>query len=253
MTQPTVVLVPGAWLTHAFYAPFLSLLERQGFPVHYAEYPSLDAADPSSASCQVDSDAILAHTVRPLIQDQGRDVLVLMHSYGAMCGSAAVASFSKTDRARRGQNGGVLALICLGAFLVPEGLSCAGFMGGSLPPWILLEEASQLNTVEDMTVLSADVQNLENIRTQLKPHATLAFNSPQPTPAFAEEAFRDRLAVILLDGDRAVPLFAQEGMVRGTGKTWIVKRMEGSSHLAPFAERMDECVCLIEEIRKLLD
>jgi hypothetical protein len=83
--------------------------------------------------------------------------------------------------------------------------------------------------------------------TELKPHATLPFTSPQPQPAWADEAFQGRLAFIVTTDDRAVPKEAQFGMMAATQKPWIVKEIP-SSHCGPFLNQIDETLRLTREI-----
>jgi hypothetical protein len=137
----TILFVPGAWITKAFYEPFLQALKTAGYDVRYAGYPSLDPkeSDPSTRDCHADTEAITA-VLRPLVEDEGKDVLLFMHSYAGMPGAAAATGLSKSQREQEGKAGGVIGLLFLGAFVVPEGLSCAGLQGGNLPPWILLDQ-----------------------------------------------------------------------------------------------------------------
>jgi hypothetical protein len=139
----TIVFVPGAWITPAFYQPFLETLTKAGYPVRSAGYPSLDPVDPTSADCKADSDTI-ASVIRPIVEDEGRDVLLVMHSYAGMPGPAAAKGLSKTERMQQGKSGGIVGMVFIAAFLVPEGLSCAGLQGGRLPPWILLDKVQPL-------------------------------------------------------------------------------------------------------------
>lgn len=74
------------------------------------------------------------------MEDEGKDVVLFMHSYGGMPGAAAATGLAKSQRAQEGKAGGVIGLLFLGAFLVPEGLSYAGLQGGNLPPWILVDQ-----------------------------------------------------------------------------------------------------------------
>lgn len=143
MSKPTIIFVPGAWIPKISYGSFLHALEKEGFPVHYASYPSFDPVDSLNASCQRDAEVIRDDVIKPLVEDRGQDVVVLMHSYASMPGSAAASGLSKAERVRNGQAGGVLGLICIGAFLVPQGLSCAGLQGGNLPDWILLDQVGK--------------------------------------------------------------------------------------------------------------
>lgn len=87
-----------------------------------------------------------------------------------------------------------------------------------------------------MSVLSADVEPsiAQAHAAEIVPHATLAFKSPSPTPAWTDAAaFQGRLAYLICTEDRAVPKFGQEAMMQGTGQDWIVKELQGS-HNAPF-------------------
>lgn len=125
-------------MTKALYEPFLKALVTAGFPVHYADYPSLDPFNPATADCKADADFI-EKNLRPLIE-QDQDVLLVMHSYAGMPTAAAAVGLSKSQRQKEGKSGGIIGLVFIGAFIVAEGLSCAGLQGGNLPPWILLDK-----------------------------------------------------------------------------------------------------------------
>jgi hypothetical protein len=134
----TILFVPGAWIARAFYEPFLQALMVAGYNVRYAAYPSLNPSDPSTTDCHTDTEAI-AVVLRSLVEEDGQDVMLFLHSYAGMPGAAAATGLSKSQRAQEGKVGGVIGLLFLGAFIVPEGSSCAGLQGGNLPPWILLD------------------------------------------------------------------------------------------------------------------
>lgn len=135
----TIVLIPGAWIKPSFYEPFLNALDTAGYPARHAGYPSLNPSDPLIASCQRDSDA-LNKMIRPMVDDEGLDILLMMHSYAGMPGASAAAGLAKTERLRQGKAGGVVGMIFMAAFVVPELQTCAGLMGGSLPSWIRLDD-----------------------------------------------------------------------------------------------------------------
>ncbi|GKZ38829.1 hypothetical protein AbraIFM66950_011352 [Aspergillus brasiliensis] len=252
MATPTLVFIPGAWITRELYQPFLNACSAAGYPIHYADYPSIDPADPTVADCKTDTDVIRS-TLHQLIEGEGKDVFLMMHSYAGMPGAAAALGMAKSQRVKQGKRGGVIGMVFIAAFLVPEGVSCAGLQGGSLPPWILLDKPTpNLNVPADATAnFAADVDPalLTDLDERIKPHATLAFTSPQPAPAWAEEAFHGRLAFIVTTGDPAVPKEAQYGMMAATQQEWIVKEMV-CSHCAPFITRIEETVRLVEECVK---
>ena len=126
----------------AAYSHFLKELSTAGYATSADAYPSIDPLDPWTADCAADAAHILNNSIIPLIEQDGRDIVLLMHSYASMPGIAAAKGYSKSQRALEGKKGGVVGLICMSAFLVPEGVSCAGTQGGKLPSWILLDNVS---------------------------------------------------------------------------------------------------------------
>lgn len=244
-----ILFVPGAWIAPAFYRPFLQALTVAGYDIHFAGYPSFNPEDSTITTCQADTDAITV-ALKSLVEDEGKDVIVFMYSYGGMPGAAAATGLAKSQRAQEGKAGGVIGLLFLAAFLVPEGLSCWGLREGTLPPWILVDQPSANLSVADEPInyFAADVDPaLAQALSEIKLHSTVAFTSPQPHPAWADEAFQGRLAFIVTTEDRAVLKEAQFGMMAATQKEWIVRELP-YSHCAPFLNRIDETVGLTREI-----
>lgn len=136
---PIIVLVPGAWLSHSFYEPFLRTINLAGYSTHYARYPSLDPSSHFKVTCETDTEA-LASSIRPLVEHEGKDIVLVMHSYAGMPGAAAATGLAKSQRVKEGKSGGIVGLVFIAAFVVPEGMSCSGLQGGNLPSWILLDK-----------------------------------------------------------------------------------------------------------------
>lgn len=134
--KPTVLLVPGAWLRPSTYDALLNLLQDTGYPTLYASYPSLNPADPFTAHCAADSLSVREKVLLSLVEAQGMDVVLVMHSYGGIPGSVAAHGLDKVQRMKEGRQGGVLGLIFVSGFVVGEGASVADGQGGSLPPWV---------------------------------------------------------------------------------------------------------------------
>ncbi|KAJ6114159.1 hypothetical protein N7512_007604 [Penicillium capsulatum] len=228
-----------------FYQPFLQALAAAGHDVRYAGYPSLDPADPTTTDCQADTDAI-TNTLRPIVEE-GKDVLLLQHSYAGMPGAAAAVGLGKVQRHQEGKAGGVIGLVFIGAFVVPEGLRMVRFLRLD---HILWQPSAKLNIPDDPTRnFAGDVDSSWSpfLEKNLRPHATLSFTSPQPYPAWVDGAFRGRLAFIATTEDKAVPKEAQYGMMAATQQQWVVKEI-AVSHCAPFLDRIQRTVELTQEI-----
>ncbi|EME88368.1 uncharacterized protein MYCFIDRAFT_192553 [Pseudocercospora fijiensis CIRAD86] len=117
--KPGVILVHGAWHTPAHYSNVKRILEGQAYQV---EAPQ----SPSSSTVAVESP--LAKDVETIIKSidkiasTGKDVVVVMHSYGGICGSEAVAEFMEHHKAHAdSQYGTIIHLLYISAFILPKG------------------------------------------------------------------------------------------------------------------------------------
>ena len=139
-TKPTILLVPGAWFNPLTYSTFLSLLQNSSYPVTSCTYPSLNPSDPATANAAADTEHVLKKSLLPLIEEEGKDVVIIAHSYGGVPGSAAARGLSKAERSREGRKGGVVGLIHISSFVLPGGASVADGQGGILPGWVKQNE-----------------------------------------------------------------------------------------------------------------
>jgi len=70
----------------------------------------------------------------PLL-DQGKDVIVFAHSFGATSLGGAEQPVAKAQRAAQGEHGGVLGLVYISFAFVSEGDSQLAYLGGQWPPF----------------------------------------------------------------------------------------------------------------------
>ena len=119
--KPTIVLISGAYHLPAYYTPLRTQLEAQGYPTLTPKLPSVGFTDDASNhSAQNDAVYIRNEVLLPLL-NEGKSVVVAMHSYGGLPGSAAAYGLSGYERAREGDKGAVIALVYIAAFVVPPG------------------------------------------------------------------------------------------------------------------------------------
>jgi len=101
-TKPTILLIPGAWHTPAHYSALLKELEKSSYPTTSHKLPSVDCTDASKHTAQTDADFIRTQLLLPLLDD-GKRVVVAMHSYGGLPGSAAAYGLSEEERREEGK------------------------------------------------------------------------------------------------------------------------------------------------------
>ena len=136
MSQPTFVFSLGAWSTPAVFDGVRARLDVLGFPSECSKHPSA-GAEPPSKSLEDDVDNL--RRVLVTVADQGKDIIVVAHSYGGVVASSAVEGLAKSARAERGNQGGVIKIVYVAAFALDKGQSLLGLLGGNYLPWMKVE------------------------------------------------------------------------------------------------------------------
>lgn len=133
-SKPTILLVQGSFQIPEAYDKLVSTLRSRGFVVAHPRLPSLldnDSPDFAERSLADDSRAIEAEAKR-FIVDEGKTVMVVMHSYGGLVGSDAIPEdLSLQSRRQKGLAGGVSRLFYFAGFILEQGKSVLGTFGES--------------------------------------------------------------------------------------------------------------------------
>lgn len=114
---PTVVLVPGAWTAPAAFHKLVAILDAKGFAVYVPALPTNNGHRPPDSSFDDDVQAVRQAVQRP-VEDEGKEVIVFMHSYGGVVGTTALRGLTRQDRETQGLPGGVVHLLYAAAFLL---------------------------------------------------------------------------------------------------------------------------------------
>ena len=71
--------------------------------------------------------------ILPLLDREKKNVILVMHSYGACPGSAAAKGLGVKERRAEGKETAVIGQICFASILPKEGENVVDHMGGKLP------------------------------------------------------------------------------------------------------------------------
>ena len=138
-TRPTIALVPGSFSTTAAYDKVIEQLSKHGYPILRIELKSVGGTIPATS---LDDAAHIGSVLTPLVEE-GKEVVVVMHSYGGIPGTDGTKGLAKVDQTAAGKKGGVIALVYVAALLVKQGASLATTRGetGPLPDWVTFDGA----------------------------------------------------------------------------------------------------------------
>ncbi|KAH8661710.1 Alpha/beta hydrolase fold-1 [Ilyonectria robusta] len=129
--KPTLVLVPGAWHGPDTWGKVVSAMEAEHYKCVPVALPTTlgDVSANFSDDVRAVRDAIVAETT------QGRNVVVVVHSYGGAVGSSAIKGLTPQQPSSQNENSGHV----VGFFMVATGFMVSGVtfldgLGGNPPP-----------------------------------------------------------------------------------------------------------------------
>ncbi|KAF2200388.1 alpha/beta-hydrolase [Delitschia confertaspora ATCC 74209] len=251
-THPTIVFFAGGFADPTCFDTISALFQQSGYPAVYANVRSLNPSDAASVTTAKDAEHTRNQVLLPLIEE-GKDVIVFVHSYGGIVGGAAAARLSKKSRLAEGKAGGVVGLVYLAGNIVREGESLLQAMGGSYPPFLKENCPSQgLAIIEPvMETLYNDVADpsfKSKAEAAMLPHALAAFETPATAPAWAEPELEGRRLYIRTLEDQCIPSFVQDIWINKTKVKWNVVDLK-TSH-CPFVSCPEEVVNIVLEFIK---
>ena len=113
----------------------MNTLDAHGYPTVGLPLPSAGAMPPNMTFDE-DVNAI-RDLVTKLVDTEGKEVILVVHSYTGMPGAEAPKGLGKKERQDKGLKGGVVRLVFIMAFAMPEGFQpTAG--GAKMPEWMKL-------------------------------------------------------------------------------------------------------------------
>ncbi|KAI9643807.1 hypothetical protein NHQ30_007157 [Ciborinia camelliae] len=249
-TKTVFVLVPGASQSPAHYGLLFHLLLTRGHPVYSAILPSTGSAK-EEVTAAYDAAYVRDQMILPILDVEGHDVVLVMHSYSGVPGSAAAVGLGKKDREAMGKKTSVLGQIYIASLLIKggDGGDIVTALGGSLPPHIAPDKAAGILTCDDPgpplygDVTPQEFQDAIVMSTLCPSYAS--WHSACPRASWDEEAFKGRIAFVRTLKDTGIPLEFQDMFIKGTGVDWIVKDMD-TGHSPQLVQPEKICDMLVE-------
>lgn len=120
-TKPSIIIVHGAWQPAQGFAEFAETLRKHGFDTVVPSLPSVGGTTTTLPG--VPEDVAVVKTAISRLAEEGKEIILLLHSYGGVVGSSAVEGLDVASRAKEAKKGGVVKLVFMSAFVVPKGKS----------------------------------------------------------------------------------------------------------------------------------
>lgn len=133
--KPAILIVHGAWcLPEPCYEPLKLQLESLGYDCYLPNLCTAGDNEIIGKTWKSDVKDILDAAL-PLFE-QGREVIIIAHSYGGVPAAVATEGQGVEERARRGRTGGFRQIIYVAAFAIPQkDMDLLTLFGGNWPSW----------------------------------------------------------------------------------------------------------------------
>lgn len=262
MPNPTIVLVPGSFSDLSFYKDnIIAGLEAKGVSVeavhNLSSGLSAGQARPGPPPSMYDDAAQIAKVAETLA-DEGKDVIIVAHSYGGVPATQSVKGLSKEERQKQGKRGGIVRLGYI-TCLVPEyGANGSSVLAGAPPEqtvpmgvdadgWMYHEVPETtaricLNNLSDRDEAVAWIKKMPK-------HSAVSFGD-----ALTHEGFRDvPVSYLLCEDDLCIsPLVQQAGidmMEKRSGRKVDVTRIKADHccNITAPKETVDWLVNVVEK------
>ncbi|KAJ9255373.1 hypothetical protein DTO207G8_3129 [Paecilomyces variotii] len=235
--KPVLVFIPGAWHTPEYFTDVINKLKVHEYETHALLLPSVGGAGIITAT---DDAAFIRKTTTSLV-NEGKDVLMVMHSYGGIPGTESTKGLLKKEREIEGKKGGIVGLVYMTAFLLPEGQSVGSFLGG-YENWIIFNgNQTTLDRAPEIMYNDLPVEIGEAYAKKTLHHSAASFDTPLTYPAYKYLP----TTYLLCKQDMAIPFAGQQAMASIAGEA-ATKHICNAAH-SPMLSMPDTVVSVIRE------
>ncbi|OHE97000.1 hypothetical protein CORC01_07785 [Colletotrichum orchidophilum] len=234
-SKPVIVITPGAWHSPEHFQDLRDELHQRGWETRGTRHQSVGSEPPIKG---LYDDAAATRTVLEELADQGRQIVLVAHSYGGLVAAEGVNGLGIKQRAKQGKDGGVIIFVYLAAFVGLQGQSIMSLTGDVFPPWTNVENGRiHLTAPDDSLYGDVSVEAKDKAKGFLKHSTTQSVEEPM-----TYEPWHDIACMYVgCEDDKAIPYFAQEKMqeLLGPAATKLKLKSSHSPYLSIVSETAD--------------
>ena len=134
----------GSWHIPEHYEDLIAYLKMTFKHVVCPRLPSATTTLPLPDTANLKHDTAAIRRAVTELADEGRPVVLLMHSYGGVVGNNAVDGLLWPQRQAERKSGGVVHLVYNSAFVIPAGTAIWTPFNDEIPPWLYENEDGTL-------------------------------------------------------------------------------------------------------------
>ncbi|CAG8958219.1 hypothetical protein HYFRA_00000573 [Hymenoscyphus fraxineus] len=223
MSKPTIVMFVGAFHQKEHLKLLLPLLENQGYKFISETLETVDKRNNTRTDDIAQKDRIFT----PLFKED-KDVVLVVHSYAGIPGSAAIKGLSKAESASNGLLGGIIGVVYESAFIPQESLSLLDMIVKRFADWQTEDKkAGLLRVPEPIPVFYNGVPDelAQWAASIVEPHSLMSVTDKLGPIGYQDTGYTGRLTYIRTECDHAIPAAVQDDMIEGSGVNLLLRNM----------------------------
>ncbi|KAF5984391.1 hypothetical protein FCOIX_2649 [Fusarium coicis] len=208
---PHVVIVPASFAPPSLYSKLVQSLAQYELQTTVIDLPSVGFRDALPAA-SMEEDAEHIKTVTTKLADEGHETILVMHSYGGICGTESTAHVSMAERQVYGNPRGIVHLIYISSPVPEIGGSVKTMMGDNMPYFMKLEGDYLIAEPEGCASVNfSDLPPAEALTyaKQMTAHSALSFSGPLQNAGYLTIP----VSYIICEKDISVPPHVQRSVV----------------------------------------
>jgi pimeloyl-ACP methyl ester carboxylesterase len=247
--KPVFVFVPGSWHGPEVWEKVSSLLREQGYKSVSITLPTTSG----SSSASFGDDVKATQAALQVETSQGRNVIVVVHSYGGVVGESAMKGFTRPkDAAALSTNTGyVVGLIVIASGFAQSGMAFLDATNGQPPPsWRIDPSGFAEIQVPERELFYHDLPAVEGDEwvAKLRKQSTKAFTEGRDV---MYHGWQDApVWTLITTEDKALPAEVQRMMVDMVKDQADITVKEIASSHSPMLSKPKEVVDIILEATK---
>ena len=131
MSKPSIIFVPGSYVLLPVYQPLFDAVSKAGYEIKAIHAPTIGLSSRQGrdgpAPSMYDDAAVIAQEAEKLA-DQGKDVILMGHSYAGIPMSQSTKGLGKEEREAQGKPGGIVQLAYISCLVPAIGNSAAALL-----------------------------------------------------------------------------------------------------------------------------
>ncbi|PQE30488.1 methylesterase 6 protein [Rutstroemia sp. NJR-2017a WRK4] len=133
MSKPSILLIPGSFSLPSFYDNIVNAVAAKGYEIKALHNPTTGTAPnegrEGAPPTMYDDAANIAKEAEKLA-DEGKDVILVAHSYGGIPTSQSTKGLEKEERQKQGKKGGIVRIAYMTCLVPPVGGSAGTVLVG---------------------------------------------------------------------------------------------------------------------------